>query len=157
MGFFFRFLSFGWFSGVWILWRSFWTLCSVFICGVFWVIHRRLNFVSKFLNTLFRFHRWCLLSDTPASDFFAQVSEHCVPFSWVVSFEWHTGVWILCPSFWTLCSVFIGGVFWVIYRRLTFLPKFLNTVFRFHRWCLLGDTPASEFYVPTFRDTATSS
>jgi len=130
------FFSFGWFPGVWILFKTFamfWILC--FFGGV---ILRRLNFISNFrhvLNPVF-----FLLGDSPASEFYFKLSP-CSE-SRIFSFGWFPGVWILFQTFAMFWILYF--FFWAIPRRLNFISNFrhvLNPVF-----FLLGESPASEFY-----------
>jgi hypothetical protein len=110
----------------------------------------------------------------------ADVSEHSAySICCILSFEWFPGVWILCRLFGTLSIHLLYAFFLVIPQRLNFMFRRFGTLCLFHllysfSWLiprrlnfmcrrfgtlsipsvvcfLLGNSPASEFYVSTFR------
>jgi hypothetical protein len=85
-----------------------------------------------------------LLSDSPASEFYVPTFRNTL---FHLSFGWFAGGWILCAD---VSEHPVPSFFWVIRRRLNFMcRRFRTPCFIF----LLGDSSASEIYVPTFRNS----
>ena len=87
-------------------------------------------------------------------------AECCIPSFWVIPQRLN----FMCRRFETLCSIFIGGVSFTLRmspQNLNFMcRRFGHTLFHLRGWCKLYTTyesPASEFYMQTFRNTVPSS
>ena len=120
--------SFGWSPGVWILYAD--------VSFFFWVISGRLNFICR--------RYVLLLCDLRASEFFMPTFRSSFGWSRRPNFIYRRFVLLLGdPDVWILYAD-VSFSFWVILRLLNFICRSLVL--------LLGDSPASEFYVPTFRN-----
>jgi hypothetical protein len=154
-------LSFGWFPGIW-------NLCAdVSVHCLFHLVFFLLGdspasefYVPTFRNTLsLPYVVFFLLDGSPAAEFYVPTFRNTLSLPSVVFFllDGSPASEFYVPTFRNTVSSICCILFWMVPRHLNFSADVsehsLPSVVLFP----LGDSPTSEFYVPTFRYTVPSS